>query len=186
MRLQPILVLACLAAAAAGCGGGDDQKRAQRPPAAVALKLSAPTDLTTVRAESVEVRGTVTPAGSAVLVRGQRAAVTSGGTFTATVALDPGANVIDVMATAGARGPALAALRVTREVPVIVPDLSGKTADGVRSALGDLGLKAEIEESGGLLEQLLPGDPAVCTQAPSPGAQVRRGTSVRVVVSKSC
>ena len=33
---------------------------------------------------------------------------------------------------------------------------------------------------------LLPGDPAVCEQDPSPGTQVRRGTSVHVVVSKSC
>jgi beta-lactam-binding protein with PASTA domain len=121
-----------------------------------------------------------------VLVLGQRASVSGGGTFTATVPLQPGANVIDVMATAGARGPALTAFRVTREVPVIVPDLSGKTADEARATLGDLSLKAEVEEGGGLLEELLPGDPAVCTQDPEAGAQVRRGTSVHVVVSKSC
>jgi hypothetical protein len=121
-----------------------------------------------------------------VLVLGQRAAVSGGGTFSTTVPLQPGTNVIDVMATASGRGPALTAFRVTREVPVIVPDLNGKTADEVRSALGGVGLKAEVEEGGGLLEDLLPGDPAVCTQDPDPGSQVRRGTSVHVVVSKSC
>jgi hypothetical protein len=185
MRLQPVLLIACLAAAAAGCGG-DDPKRAQRPPAAVGLKVSAPDDMSTVRAESVEVKGTVAPASAAVMVLGQRAAVSGGGTFSTTVALQPGANVIDVMATASGRGPALTAFRVTREVPVVVPQLSGKTADEVRSALGPLGLKADVEEGGGLLEDLLPGDPSVCTQDPDAGTQVRRGTSVHVIVSKSC
>jgi hypothetical protein len=185
MRLPPVLLIACLAAAAAGCGG-DDERKPQKPPAAVDLKVSAPDDMTTVRAESVEVKGTVVPASAAVQVVGQRAAVSGGGTFSAKVALDPGANVIDVMATAAGRGPALTAFRVTREVPVVVPELSGKSADEVRSTLGDLGLKPEIEEGGGLLEDLLPGDPAVCTQDPDAGSQVRRGTSVHVVVSKSC
>jgi hypothetical protein len=186
MRLQPLLVVACLAtAAAAGCGG-EDPKHAARPPAAVDLQVSAPDDMSTVRAESVVVKGTVTPASAAVQVLGQRAAVSGGGTFTTTVALQPGSNVIDVMATASGRGPTLTAFRVTREVPVVVPDLSGKTADEVRSTLGDLRLKAEVEEGGGLLEDLLPGDPAVCTQDPDAGSQVRSGTSVHVVVSKSC
>jgi hypothetical protein len=185
MRLPPILLLACLAAAAAGCGSGGEPK-VQRPPAAVDLKVSSPEDMSTVRAESVEVKGTVSPASAAVLVLGQRAAVSGGGTFSATVPLAPGANVIDIMATASGRGPALTAFRVTREVPVIVPNLDGKTADEVRATLGGLGLKAEVEEGGGLLEDLLPGDPAVCTQDPDAGSQVRSGTSVHVVVSKSC
>jgi hypothetical protein len=185
MRLLKTLVLACLAAVAAGCGG-DDNPRPQRPPAAVDLTVSAPGDNTTVRSESVEVEGTVAPASAAVLVLGQRAAVSGGGTFKAKVALEPGANVIDVMATAQGRGPAMTAFRVTREVPVSVPDLAGKTVDEVNSTLGNLGLEADVEEGGGLLEQLLPGDPAVCTQDPEPGAQVLRGAKVHVVVSKSC
>ena len=126
------------------------------------------------------------PASAAVTVLGQRAAVSGGGTFSATVALQPGANVIDVMATARGRGPTLTAFRVTREVPVTVPNLAGKSADEVRDTLSGLGLRPEIEEGGGLLEDLLPGDPSVCTQEPSAGTQVKRGTSVHVVVSKSC
>jgi glucodextranase-like protein/PASTA domain-containing protein len=185
MRRQ-YLVFACIAAAAiTGCGGSDPP-RAQKPPAPVALKISTPTDLATVRDETVVVKGTVEPAGSAVLVVGQKAPVSGGGTFTATVALEPGANVIDVMATAPRRGPALTAFRVTREVPVTVPDLGGKKEDEVQQTLSDLGLKAEIEKGGGLLEDLLPGDPAVCQQDPSSGTQVRRGSKVHVVMSKSC
>jgi len=185
MRVSPVLVIACLAAAVAGCGG-DDEPRAQRPPRAVELKVGQPRDTTTVRVESVEVNGTVTPANAVVTVLGQRAAVTGGGTFTATVALHPGANVIDVMATATGRGPAMTAFRVVREVPVTVPDLGGKSVDEVQQTLGGLGLKPEIEQGGGLLEDLLPGDPSACTQDPEAGARVRRGSTVHVVVSKSC
>jgi beta-lactam-binding protein with PASTA domain len=139
-----------------------------------------------VRAESVEIRGTVEPAGAEVQVIGQRAPVSGGGTFTAKVPLDPGANVIDVMASAGGRTPALTAFRVTREMPVTVPDLGGKSEADVDKALAAVGLKAEVEKGGGLLEDLLPGDRAVCDQDPSAGTQVRRGTTVHVVVSKSC
>jgi hypothetical protein len=185
MRTGPVLVLVCLAAAAAGCGG-DEQPRAQRPAPAVDLKVVSPSDMATVRAETVEVHGTVEPAGAAVLVLGQRAPVSGGGTFSATVPLEPGANVIDVMATASGRGPALTAFRVTREVPVTVPDLDGKKVPEVETALGDLGLRAEVEQGGGLIEELLPGEPAVCEQQPEAGVQVRRGTKVHVVVSKSC
>jgi hypothetical protein len=183
---RPFLVFACLAVAAvAGCGG-EDPPRAQKPQTPVALRISAPSDMTTVRSETVEVRGTVQPAGAAVLVVGQKAPVSGGGEFTATVALEPGANVIDVMATASGRGPALTAFRVTREVPVTVPDLGGKTEDEVQQTLDSLGLKAEIEKGGGLIEDLLPGDRAVCEQDPQAGAQVKRGSRVHVVVSKSC
>jgi hypothetical protein len=185
MRCSSVLVLACLATVAAGCGGGE-KPRAPRTPRAVDLKVSAPRDLATVRAESVEVSGTAVPASAAVTVLGQRAAVSGGGTFSATIALQPGANVIDVMATASGRGPALTAFRVVREVPVTVPDLDGKSVDEVQKALDGLGLTPEIEQGGGLLEDLLPGDPAVCGQDPDPGTQVRRGTRVHVVVSKSC
>src|SRR3954464_11394875 len=82
------LVCACVAAAAmTGCGG-TDPPRAQKPATPVALKVSSPTDLTTVRDETVAVKGTVEPAGSAVMVVGQKAAVSGGGTFQANA--DPG------------------------------------------------------------------------------------------------
>jgi glucodextranase-like protein/PASTA domain-containing protein len=183
-----VLVLACLCAAAAtSCGGsGDNGRRAQGSAPAVDLKVAEPADMTTVRSETVDVKGTVTPAGASVLVVGQKAPVSGGGSFTATVPLEPGANVIDVMATASGRTPALTAFRITREVPVTVPDLGGKTVADVDKALAAVGLKPEVEKGGGLIEDLLPGDPAVCEQDPGAGTQVRRGTSVHVVVSKSC
>ena len=183
-----VLVLACLCAAAAtGCGGGGNEpRRAQRPAPLVDLRVNEPADMATVRSETVDVKGTVTPAGASVLVVGQKAPVSAGGSFTATVPLEPGANVIDVMASAAGRTPALTAFRVTREMPVTVPDLGGKTEAEVDKALAGVGLKPEVEKGGGLIEDLLPGDPAVCQQDPSAGTQVRRGSAVHVVVSKSC
>jgi hypothetical protein len=182
-----VLVLACLCAAAAtGCGGGNEPRRAQRPSPPVDLRVNEPADMATVRSETVAVKGTVRPAGASVLVVGQKAPVSGGGSFTATVPLEPGANVIDVMASAAGRTPALTAFRVTREMPVTVPDLGGKSEAEVDKALAGVGLKPEVEKGGGLIEDLLPGDPAVCRQDPGAGTQVRRGSTVHVVVSKSC
>lgn len=185
MRTRPLVALACLAAAAAGCGGSEEP-RAQKPRPPVALDVTSPGDMTTVRTATVEVRGTVTPAGAAVQVLGKPATVSGGGTFSARVPLDPGDNVIDLMATAGGRAPTFTAFRVTREVPIAVPDLGGLDVAAVEEKLGVAGLGVEVQDGGGLLEKLLPGDPVVCEQDPEPGAKVRRGTTVHVVVAKSC
>jgi hypothetical protein len=188
MRSRPHLVPAVLAAvvtaAAVGCGG-DGNDRAARAAAPVRLDVKAPTDSAVVRADVVEVRGTVAPAGAAVRVLGKAAHV-SGGSFSTEVPLAPGANVIDVIATARGRGPAMTAVRVTREVPVEVPDLARMDVEEAEERVADAGLKLDVEEGGGLIEDLLPGEPGVCDQEPAAGTEVRRGTTVRVVVAKSC
>jgi hypothetical protein len=183
MRVPTVIILACLATAA-GCGG-DDGERAQRPAVPVELDINAPADMAVVQSDTVEVQGTVEPAGAAVRVMGERASV-SGGNFRAQVALQPGANVIDVIATARGRATTMTAFRVTREVPVKVPDLDGLEVPEVESELSDAGLKPDITERTGLLDELLPGEPAVCEQDPAPGTEVRRGTTVHVEVAKSC
>jgi hypothetical protein len=186
--MRPVLaVLACLAAAAVtgGCGGGDDGERAQQPPPVVQVDVESPADMSTVQAERVEVRGTVDPPGATVRVLGQRAE-SDGGSFSVEVPLEPGANVIDVIATARGRTPAFGAFRVTREMPVKVPDLDGLAVEEVQAQLQQLGLEAEVQERGGLLEDLLPGEPHVCGQDPEAGTEVRRGTRVRVEVGKGC
>lgn len=183
MRVPTLLVLACLATAA-GCGG-DDGERAQRALVPVELDVTSPADMAVVQSDAVEVQGTVEPAGAAVRVMGERADV-SGGTFRAEVALEPGANVIDVIATARGRGTAMTAFRVTRELPVEVPDLDGLEVPEVEKRLSDAGLRPDITERSNLIEELLPGEPAVCEQDPAPGTEVRRGTTVRVEVAKSC
>jgi Glucodextranase, domain B/PASTA domain len=178
------VVFACLAAAAAGCGG-DGGERAQRIAPAVVLDVDSPTDNAVVRTDTVELHGTVEPAAASVRVLG-RAAASSGGTWSASVPLEPGANVIDVMATARGRSPAMTAVRVTRELSVKVPDLEGLEVADAQEQVADAGLELEVTEGGGLFDDLLPGEPAVCDQDPSPGEEVRRGTTVHVEVRKTC
>jgi beta-lactam-binding protein with PASTA domain len=80
----------------------------------------------------------------------------------------------------------MTAFRVTRELPVEVPELDGLLVQEVEDKLSEAGLRPQIDQRGGLIEELLPGEPAVCQQDPEPGTEVRRGTTVRVEVSKSC
>jgi hypothetical protein len=179
-----LIVLLAAAVAVGGCGSGDGERTA-RVLTPVALAVSAPGDLSTTRRTAVTVRGTVEPAGAAVTVLGRPAEVV-GGSFSARVDLQPGANVIDVAATAPGRAPALTALRVTREMPVAVPDLSGLSPEDAQQQVAALGLVLEVRAAGGLLEELLPGKPGVCEQDPSSGSEVLRGTTVRVLVAKRC
>jgi hypothetical protein len=186
--MQPAAVLftaccATLAPALAGCADGDARREAPLRP--VRLQVTAPADTAIVPAGTVEVRGRVSPAGARVWVLGRPAQVT-GGRFSAVVPLEQGPNVVDVAAAARGRRAALAALRVTREERVAVPDLKGIAAADVERELEALGLRAGVEREGGLLDRLLPGEPVVCEQDPAAGARVRRGTTVRVVVARSC
>jgi Glucodextranase, domain B/PASTA domain len=180
------LIGACCAAltpALAGCGG--DDTRREPSPRPVRLQVTAPADAAIVRGATVDVRGRVSPAGANVWVLGRPAQV-SRGAFTAVVPLEHGANVVDVAAAAGGRRAALAALRVTRDERVAVPDLAGVAAGDVERELAPLGLRVEVSRSGGLLDRLLPGEAVVCEQAPAAGARVRRGRTVRVVVARTC
>jgi hypothetical protein len=187
----PILIgtLAAAAVAAAGAAlGACGEEEPVRPPPPlrpVRLQLTLPADAAVVRGGTVDVRGRVAPAVAEVTVLGRPALVTQG-RFTAVVPLEPGANVIDVIATAPRRKPALTALRVTRDVLVTVPQLAGVEQDELEQVLAPLGLRAEVERGGGILDLLRPGASAVCAQDPQPGARVRRGRSVRVVVAKRC
>jgi Glucodextranase, domain B/PASTA domain len=181
---RSFLLLACLCAAATGCGGGDEE-RAQRAPLAVELDVDSPADNAVVRSDTVEVRGTVEPGGAAVMVLG-RHADTVGGTFSSVVELQPGANVIDVIATARGRGPAMTAVRVTRELPVEVPDIGGLEVAEAESRLEESGLVLAPTIGGGLLDELLPGEPGACDQEPTAGTEVRRGTTVKAEFRKSC
>jgi hypothetical protein len=173
------LAAAAVCALAGGCGGDDP------PPAPVRLVVTAPSDMAVVRAASVQLRGRVRPASAVVTVRGRRAAV-SGGTFRASVALEPGTNVIDVLASAGDAPPALTAIRVRRRVSVEVPDLVGLLASDVKARLTDVGLKADVSDRDGLFGRLLPGDPTVCATDPKAGTEVDPGTTVHVDVSRRC
>ncbi len=163
---------------ASGCGDSE----AERP---VRLEITAPTDAAVVHDESVEVRGLVHPRGARVLVLGRRVRVARG-EFRATVPLEAGSNLIDVGASARGAAPAWNALRVTREVLVTLPDLIGATRADAIDELEALGLRAEVDEEGDLLDELLGGDWIVCASDPPAGSDVPRGASIQLAVSRSC
>lgn len=168
----------------AGCGAGEDPA----PPRAldrVALEVTAPADGATVRGGNVDVRGRMSPAVSQVTVLG-RPALVSEGRFSAVVPLQPGANVVDVIAAAPRRRPALTALRVTRDILVTVPQLAEVEEDELERVLAPLGLRPEVRRGGGILDALRAGPTVVCEQDPEAGTRVRRGRAVEVVVAKRC
>jgi hypothetical protein len=180
----PTLTLAVAALLLASCGSAGDGGGTPAPPP-VSLSISAPGDLAVVHDDHVDLQGTVRPASATVTVMGRRAAV-SGGTFRATVRLEAGTNVIDVLASAGRARPALTAIRVKREVSVQMPDLVGQPVPDATRQLGDLGLEVEVDERDGLFDRVLPGDPSVCETRPEAGEQVDPGEKVRIEASKSC
>jgi hypothetical protein len=171
------------AALLSGCGGSDPPPR--QPTEHVRLQVTAPSDGSTLRRGTADVRGSVSPRSSSVSVLGRPALVIDG-RFTVVVPLEPGVNVIDVIATAPRRLPTLTALRVTRDVLVTVPVLDGVLEDDVDARLEPLGLHAQVEHGGGLFDVLRSGPRTVCEQDPAAGARVRRGDEVHVVVAKRC
>jgi hypothetical protein len=177
------LALAALSAAAllAACGGSAKRSGS----AHVRLSLASPGDGVVVRAAVVEVRGTVRPATAAVEVAGRPAAV-KGGAFDVVVPLDTGANVLDVAATAAGARPAVAALRVRRDVRVTVPDLVGSDPDVAQARLENLGLQVSRERGGGFFDPLIPEAPRVCSLSPRAGSRVDPRSQVTLVWARHC
>jgi hypothetical protein len=165
----------------AACG---ETPRATTEPR-VKLKLELPDDGGSIRAEAVEVRGTVTPADAAVQVAGRDAEV-DGGSFLASVKLDPGGNVIDITATAPGRRPATDAVRITRDMTVVIPSLTGRTYDAAAADLAKLDLKATEERGGSWIDRVLGADVRVCDTNPKAGTAVLPNTTITVVTGPEC
>ena len=184
MRVRP-LIAATLALALGLAGCGDDDPNPPPPQRQVQLTVTEPADTATVPEATVEVRGRVAPSTADVRVLGRPALVT-GGTFSVVVPLETGTHVLDVIASAPNRRPALTAIRVTRDARVEVPDLVGTPISELEDDLDPLGLDVETERGGGLLDPLIPREERVCEQDPAPGTKVRRGATVQVVVARDC
>ena len=182
MRRSLTIAGCALAVLATACGETPEPPR-EEP--LVRLALTTPADAAVVRAESVAISGTVKPAAATVQVLGNDVAVERG-RFTAEVALEPGANLIDVAASAEGRRPAFAAMRVVREQRVPLPDVVGGDADTAQEQLEGLGLEVRTQDDGGFFDPILPGDPKVCEMQPGAGEQVLPGTEVTLLVARDC
>ena len=183
MKLALVLAaVPALAMLATACG--DDPAPPRKEPQ-VRIEIGGPADGHTVDGDSVEIAGTVRPSGAQVQVQGHDVDVDAG-SFSTTVALEPGVNLIDVAAGARGRRPDFAVTRVVREVRLPIPDVVGKDADSATEQLDGLGLNVRSEDAGGFLDPLLPGDPKVCETRPRPGAQVLPGSDVTLLVARDC
>jgi hypothetical protein len=178
-RALPVL-LAVLALA--GCGG--DEPPPADPPA-VRLTIEAPADTATVKEDSVELRGRVQPARASVEIQGEKAAVADGA-FSKVVSLREGTNVIDVSASSAGRSPAFAALRVTYDPRVTIPDVTGAVDEEAAGRLDKLGLEVELDSVGGLFDELRSGPRRVCETEPPAGATVDPGSTVTLKTAKGC
>ena len=67
-----------------------------------------------------------------------------------------------------------------------LPDLTGATRDDATARLDSLGLRPEVQEEGGLLDELLGGDWIVCASDPPAGSDLPRGARVHLIVAKGC
>jgi hypothetical protein len=182
MRLGPLIAAGFAAALLGGCGADDPPPKPQKP---VRLTIASPVDTAVVQGATAQVSGTVSPPGARVRVQGHAAEVTNG-SFTSSVKLAHGANVIDVAATARGRAAALTAFRVTREERVAVPEFTGLSVGDAEEQAAKLDLKLEAERGGGILDSLVSRGIHVCEQEPAAGKQVRRGSTVRLLVARSC
>jgi hypothetical protein len=176
------LPLVLAAASLSGCGG---DAKPPPDPAAVKLSITAPNDSATVRHDNVQLTGTVQPSRAAVQVLGHAASV-SGGSFSARVPLKEGVNVIDVSATMPGRSAAFAALRVTYDPRVTIPDLTHQIDDDAASRISKLGLDPQLEAIGGLFDEFRSGPRRVCESDPPAGTEVDPGSSVTLKTKKTC
>jgi beta-lactam-binding protein with PASTA domain len=163
---------------------GEEERPPQREPL-VEVMLDAPPDTDVTRDERITISGTVKPERATVEVLGSEVEVQDG-RWSTEVALEPGANLIDVAGSANGRRPDFAALRVVREQRVPLPDLAGRDADTAQEELEGLGLEVRTRDGGGFFDPLLPGDPAVCSMDPGPGTQVLPGSEVTLEVARDC
>lgn len=172
-----------IAAAALLCACG----RTARPPAPpVKLTLSAPADGSRIESSTATVSGVVTPRTARVLILGQTVTPDGGGDFSATVALVPGTNLIDVIASTPHARPAMTALRVIRYVLIKVPDVTGESPSNAAAAIRGAGLKPQLNGDSNPFSFLLPLPQQVCSQSPSGGAQVDPNHTVILQVGKVC
>lgn len=179
-RVAAAALAACLPLLVA-CGS-----EGERPAPSARLEIRAPADGVVVRSREVEVTGRIAPPQAQVLVAGREVAV-DGGAFRATVPVRDGVNVIDVIASAADRSPAMTAVRVTREATIRVPDVTGRDPASARDRLAAAGLGVTVRDESDLLDELLvPVRTRVCETSPAAGAAVRRGATVVVKVAKVC
>jgi hypothetical protein len=117
MRLAIAGAIVGLVLGATGCGSTTTTTTstvASTASGSVVVAVTSPTSGTVINADSVTVRGTVSPPNATVQVQGQPAAV-GNGVFTGTAMLQGGSTRIDVIGSAPGQDPGSTSVSVTRQ-----------------------------------------------------------------------
>lgn len=183
MVLFRTIVAAAAAVSLSACGR---TAQTQLPAAPVHLRLNSPADEARIDASTTTISGVVSPRGARVLVIGQPVKPGAGGAFSTTVALAPGTNLIDVIASAPRARPAMTTLRVIRYVLVTVPDVTGESPSDAAAAIRDAGLKPQLDGDSDPLSFLIPLHERVCSQSPTGGERVDPNSTVTIRLGKLC
>jgi Glucodextranase, domain B/PASTA domain len=173
------IVAGLAAVALSACGGSAP------PPARVGLHVGSPGDGAHVLQSTVTVSGTVSASVSSVQVLGHSVPV-SHGAFSVKVALNPGTNMVDVLAGAHGAQAAMSVVRVVRELQVPVPDLIGSSPATAQQRLTAMHLGERLEKTSYPLDFLVPRPYQVCSTSPAPGQPVPPASTVTVTISKTC
>lgn len=104
-----VIVLAALS----GCGGGTSTSTTTVASQGVVIQVTSPSNGATINANTVTIRGTVSPSNATVQIAGQPAAV-GNGVFTGSTSLQQGKNSIDVIASAPGKSPGSTTIVVSR------------------------------------------------------------------------
>ena len=154
-------------------------------PSSVSSGTFVPSDAAVIKQDTMELSGRVSPARASVKVKGEPTPVT-GGTFSTTVELEEGSNVIDVSAAMPGRSTVFAAVRVTHDPRVRIPDLVGVPDEEAADRLTELGLEPSTDSVGSLFDEFRSGERRVCMSEPPPGTLVDPGSEVLLLVAKQC
>jgi len=185
MRVHALLSRAITAIAAAlflcACGSTTHHRAAP-----VKLSLSAPPDGARIDASTATISGAVSPRTARVLVFGRAVKPNADGNFSAVISLNPGTNLVDVIASAPNARPAMTTVRVTRYVLVSVPNVTGQSPNAGAAQIRDAGLKAQLHGSSDPFDFLIPVSSQVCSQSPQGGAHVQPDSTVTLQIGKVC
>jgi rhodanese-related sulfurtransferase len=151
------------------------------------LSVSSPVDGGRTLESEVQVRGSVGPGAASVLVSGKAVAVRHG-SFSAWVPIAAGTNLIDVLAGAPRAADAMTVVRVYRQLPVAVPDVTGQDSDTAARQLVQAGLRPRLQDTdGGFFQSLLPFvSKQVCSSDPPPASLLPPGSPVTLQIARFC
>lgn len=169
MRLFALGTTAALVAALSGCGATTTTNSADSN--AVTVTVTSPTSGSVIAANTVTVRGTVTPTNAVVQIQGQPAVV-GNGVFTGTATLHAGKTTIDVIGSAPGHTPDATSIVVAQQsgassskTNIITRTVTVPTTEHVQPSASSSGTVEAFYAPSGNVTCSLQGETAECSVA---------------------